>query len=306
MKTAKLTWMTAILLSVTGGISGCTAAAAQPPVEVIVDEQGNEYEITSVKVPAPKEGMGTDKLIRIGIPYNYPGIGLMDEETGIPSGLDVDIAAYIAWKLGYSPYDIEWVAAPAPARVPLLQKGRVDMMVAPMTITPERAEQVDFAGPYLVAGQDILVRSNDSSISTPQDLNGRSVCLLLNTTAEKRIREMLSDDTEIVYGESYVDCMHKIVDGEIDATSTDDIILAGHASTDEFFRLVKLVGKPFSEEYFGIGLPKGSHSMCLQVNAALSEMFVDGSWEKFISRNVIGTNYFPDRYDNPPALNKCA
>jgi len=102
-----------------------------------------------------------------------------------------------------------------------------------------------------------------------------------------------------------MDCIRHVVNEEADATSTDDVILAGHASIDEFYRLVRVVGQPFSEERYGIGLPDGSHNLCLQVNQALTEMVNDGSWKKFIDRHVAGTHYFEDMYDNPPALDKC-
>jgi len=308
---ANRTRAAALTLVLVGMLGGCVGQAGVP-----LQTTGEEPAVDNSSEPAVDSDPsgdaetqdveeGTGRTLRVGIPVNYPGIGLMDDETGIPSGVDVDIAAYLAWKLGYSPYDIEWVPAPAAARMDLLTNAEVDFMVAPMSITPERLAEVEFAGPYLVSGQDLLVRASDQSIQGVEDLNGKTLCLLETTTGDARLRELYGDDVTIVYDDTYTDCIQRIVDGEVDATSTDDAILAGFASTDDFYRLVRIVGKPFSEERYGIGLPPDSHSLCLHINQALNEMVEDGSWKKFIDRHVAGTYYFENRYDNPPALETC-
>ena len=303
----------AALLVVVGGLSGC-ASPGEQPLNVTGEESVAEVTEPAVEPVAPEVAagpdearaeLGTGKVIRIGIPFDYPGIGLMNEKTDIPSGFAVDIAAYLAWKLGYSPYDIEWVPAPTADRVPLLKLGKVDMVVAPMTITEQRAKDIVFAGPHLITGQDILVRANDTSINSKEDLSGKTLCAVPSSTSLDRIIELFGDDVNMIYEKNYELCIRHVVDGDADAVSTDDAILAGHASTDEFYRLVRVLGKPFSEERYGIGLPYGSHNLCLQVNQALTDMVQDGSWKKFIDRHVAGTHFFEDRYDNPPALDKC-
>jgi glutamate transport system substrate-binding protein len=313
MKTSALVRSLAAVLAFTAGLSGCSTDTPSVPLSITGSETGSsdlsdDNYVAPDPDPANEAGkvkIGDGQVLRVGIPFTYPGIGLMDEESGVPSGFAVDIAAYLAWKLGYSPYDIEWVNAPTAARVSLLQTDQVDMVVAPMSITPARAEDIDFAGPYLISGQDVLVRANDTSIKSKDDLVGKVVCTIPTSTGDQRMRDLFGYDITLVHGVDYQECIQKVVDGDADAVSSDDAILAGHASTDEFYRLVRLVGKPFSEERYGIGLPNGSHNLCLQVNQALTEMVQDGSWKKFIDRNVAGTHFFEDRYDNPPELDKC-
>jgi len=305
MNTNSLVRSLATLLVIGASLSGCTTGALEAPLTTT----GAEPESALVAVPedpeAERNEHGTGQTLRIGIPFDYPGIGLMNKSTGIPSGFTADIAAYLAWKLGYSPYDIVWIEATTAERVQLLQSGDVDFVVTPMSITPERAAEVDFAGPYLLAGQDVLVRAGDTSIQSKEDLAGRTLCAPPDTTGEDRIREILGDEVTFIYEDSYELCIRDVVDGKADAVTTDDVILAGQAATDEFYRAVRTLQQPFSEERYGIGLPKGSRSLCLQINQALTEMVEDGSWAKFINRNVAGTHYFADLYENPPALDAC-
>ncbi|MCL1899961.1 MAG: transporter substrate-binding domain-containing protein, partial [Promicromonosporaceae bacterium] len=131
---------------------------------------------------APAENV--EPALRVGIKFDQPGMGLMTD--GHPTGLDVDVAAYIAWKLGYSPYQIEWVEAPSPQREQLLIDGVVDMVIATFTIRESNYGVIDYAGPYLIAGQDILVRTGETSIGSVDDLAGHTVCSVAGTSSIQR------------------------------------------------------------------------------------------------------------------------
>src|SRR5690625_5648509 len=109
-------------------------------------------------------GDGGGDSIRIGIKFDQPGLGYKDGDTF--TGFDVDVATYIADQLGYSEDQIEWVEPPSPQRETMVQNEQVDMIVATYSITDERDEVVDFAGPYFVAGQDVLIRSEDAGTIT--------------------------------------------------------------------------------------------------------------------------------------------
>ena len=109
--------------------------------------------------------------IRIGIKFDQPGLGF--KKSGTYVGFDVDVAKYIAKKLGYSEDQIIWKEAPSKQREAMIQNGDVDMILATYSITDERKKAVSFAGPYFVAGQDLLVRKDDNSINGPEDLNGK-------------------------------------------------------------------------------------------------------------------------------------
>jgi glutamate transport system substrate-binding protein len=87
--------------------------------------------------------------------------------------------------------------------------------------------------------------------------------------------------------------------GQIDAVTTDDIILAGLAAQPNNAGKYKVVGNPFSEENYGVGLPKGTDK-CADVNAAINKMVEDGSWEAAIKKNTEGADYSYNTKLNPP------
>ena len=122
---------------------------------------------------------GSDK-IRIGIKFDQPGLGF--KKSGTYVGFDVDVAKYIAKKLGYTEDEIVWKEAPSKQREAMLQNGDVDFIIATYSITDERKKVVDFAGPYFVAGQDLLVRKGESSVKGPEDLNGKRLCSVTGST----------------------------------------------------------------------------------------------------------------------------
>ena len=125
--------------------------------------------------------------IRIGIKFDQPGLGF--KKNGTYVGFDVDVAKYVAKKLGYSEDEIVWKESPSKQREAMLQNGDVDYIVASYSITDERKKVVDFAGPYFVAGQDLLVRKDETGIDGPKDLNGKRLCSMTGTTSAVNVKE---------------------------------------------------------------------------------------------------------------------
>jgi len=255
---------------------------------------------------ADESATATDTVttLRIGISYDQPGLSLMADD-GVPTGLDVDVAAYIAWKLGHSPYGIEWVNAPYESRLQMLSDGTVDMVVGSYSISDERLEVIDMVGPYLVAGQDVLVRADDTSIGGLDSLTGKLICAAEGTTSLARIESLLGDTAEIISVGHFDECAAMLAAGEIDAMSTGNAILAGYAATEELFGKVRLVGETFSEDQYSIGLPKGSTVLCERINIAIQDMINDGSWQRFLTRHMDGTGYTPNPDLNPPTPRPC-
>lgn len=117
-------------------------------------------------------GAASGDKLKIGIKFDQPGLGLKTGDTY--AGFDVDVATYIAGKLGKQPNQIEWVQTPSAQREDMIANGNVNFIVATYSITDSRKEKVSFAGPYLIAGQDLLVRSDENSITGIDSLNGKS------------------------------------------------------------------------------------------------------------------------------------
>ena len=169
-----------------------------------------------------------DGKIRIGIKFDQPGLGF--KKSGTYVGFDVDVAKYIAKKLGYSEDQIVWKEAPSKQREAMLQNGDVDFIVATYSITDERKKVVSFAGPYFVAGQDLLVRKDETSIKGPEDLNGKRLCSVTGSTSAVTVKEKFANEVQLMEQPGYAECATALFSGIVDAVTTDDIILAGLAS----------------------------------------------------------------------------
>jgi glutamate transport system substrate-binding protein len=217
--------------------------------------------------------------IRIGTKFDQPGLGNINLETDEPEGFDIEIGKIVAGKLGIEPDDIEWVETVSANREAFIVNDRVDLVIATYTINDERKEQVDFAGPYYVAGQDLLVAEDDDSINGPDDLAGRRVCAATGSTPIQNIRENYPE-AEPVEFDTYTECVDQLEAGQIDAVSTDDIILAGYAADPKYEGKFRVVGETFSEEPYGIGLKKGDDQWRDFLNDTLEESYEDGSWEE--------------------------
>ena len=234
--------------------------------------------------------------IRIGIKFDQPGLGF--KKSGTYVGFDVDVAKYVAKKLGYSEDQIIWKEAPSKQREAMIQNGDVDMILATYSITDERKNAVSFAGPYFVAGQDLLVRKDDNSINGPEDLNGKRLCSVTGSTSAATVKEKFASEVQLMEQPGYAECATALFSGIVDAVTTDDIILAGLASASR--GKLKVVGKPFTQEHYGVGIKKGDTALAKKINAAIAEMIKDGSWERAIADNTEGTSYTPNAEYNPP------
>ena len=237
-----------------------------------------------------------DGRIRIGIKFDQPGLGF--KKNGTYVGFDVDVAKYIARKLGYSEDQIVWKEAPSKQREAMLQNGDGDFIVATYSITDERKRVVSFAGPYFVAGQDLLVRKDEKGIDGPEDLNGKRLCSVTGSTSAVTVKEKFANEVQLMEQPGYAECATALFSGIVDAVTTDDIILAGLASASR--GRLRVVGKPFTQEYYGVGIKKGNTKLARNINNAISEMIKDGSWKRAIADNTKGVDYTPDAKYNPP------
>ncbi|MCX4821168.1 glutamate ABC transporter substrate-binding protein [Streptomyces sp. NBC_01142] len=238
-------------------------------------------------------GSGDDK-ITVGIKFDQPGIGLKTPD-GKYTGFDVDVATYVARQLGYKPGDIEWKEAKSADRETLLQRGDVDFIAASYSINDERQKKVDFAGPYLLAHQDVLVRSDDDSITKPADLNNKRLCSVTGSTSAQNVKTKLAPQAELQEYGGYSECLTGLENKAVDALTTDDSILAGYAAQDQFKGKFKLGGFKMSNENYGIGVQKGSE-LKAKINTALEKMVSDGTWDAYVKKN-----FGPADYKNEPA-----
>ncbi len=244
---------------------------------------------------------GEAEKVRIGIKFDQPGLGFKDGDTY--TGFDVEVAKYVANELDYQEDQIEFVEAPSANRENMLSTGQVDMVFATYSITDERKEQVSFAGPYFIAGQDLLV-PKDSDIAGPEDLEGKNLCSVTGSTSAQKIKDKYPG-VNLVEQPGYAECVTIMGGGEIDAVTTDDIILAGLAAQPSNAGKFKVVGNTFSEERYGVGLPK-DNDICEDVNAAITKMIEEGAWEEALDTSLEGADFKYNKEVNPPEPDACS
>jgi len=236
----------------------------------------------------------TGGTLKVGTKYDQPLFGVNTPDGVV--GFDAEIAKYVAAELGF---EVEFQEAVSANREPFLENGTVDMVVATYTINEARDELIDFAGPYYVAGQDIMVPAgNPKDIKGIEDLNSADIttCSVEGSTSLDNLNE-LAPDAEVSTFDAYSKCADAMGQGRVDAVTTDNVILLGlvDASDGEF----ELVENPFTEEPYGIGVPEGSDLRC-QVNDILQAMYDDGTWASIYDDTVGAVaSITPD----PPPLN---
>ncbi|KUL44456.1 glutamate-binding protein [Streptomyces regalis] len=240
------------------------------------------------------EGSGGGDKIKIGIKFDQPGLGLK-EPDGSFSGFDVDVATYVAKELGYNADQIEWVETKSADRENALARGDVKFIAATYSITDERKQKVDFAGPYLLAHQDLLVKA-DSDITEATDLNGKNLCSVTGSTSAQNVKKDFAPKANLKQVGGYSECIAGLQSGAVDALTTDDSILAGFAAQEQYKGKFKLAGLKLSNENYGIGVKKGDTETVNKINAALEKMVQDKAWDKAVT-----DNFGPANYKNEPA-----
>ncbi|WP_342000424.1 glutamate ABC transporter substrate-binding protein [Microbacterium sp. LWH7-1.2] len=238
-------------------------------------------EDTATPEPEPTFEAGTTMAelneagtITIGTKFDQPLFGLMGP-SGVPEGFDVEIGKIIASELGIAEEDIEWKEAVSANREPFIQNGEVDIVIATYTINDKRKEVVSFAGPYYMAGQSILVLADNEDIESEDDLVGQPVCSVTGSTPAAKLAEI---GAEPVLTDTYSNCLEPLRSGAVVAVSTDNVILAGLAAQNE--GEFKVVGEPFTEEPYGIGLALEDTDFRMWINDVLEKSYEDGRYEE--------------------------
>ncbi|MEI2712119.1 MAG: glutamate ABC transporter substrate-binding protein [Nocardioides sp.] len=236
--------------------------------------------------------------IKVGVKYDQPGLGYKDAASDMPEGFDVEMAKILVASLGIDPDSdkVKWVETISDNREPFLQDGTVDLVLASYSITDDRQKVVGQAGPYMITGQQLLVKS-DSDIESVADVEGKEVCSVTGSTSLENIE---AEGAKGVGLDTYSDCAQKVLDGSVEAMSTDGSILAGLAAQNE--GELKVVGDQFSEENIGVGYSKDKPEMCQWIVDTLTKANDDGVWAEAFEATL-----GPSGVETPdfPQLNSC-
>ncbi|MFF5717567.1 glutamate ABC transporter substrate-binding protein [Streptomyces buecherae] len=236
----------------------------------------------------------------VGAKEDQPYVGEKDPATGRYSGFDIEIAKMMAASLGFDPRRISFRTVASANRETALQNGQIDYYVGTYTINDLRKRQVGFAGPYYEAGQSLLVRDEEDDIHGPDDLAGRKVCSAAGSTPLQRIEADYPKADPVSY-DAYSICVDNLLTYQVDAVTTDDTILMGYAAKvpDE----LKLAGRPFSKEPYGIGVPRSDNALRLALDDAIEAHQKNGDWKKAYDA-TLGLSGVPA--PKPPAVDRYA
>lgn len=239
------------------------------------DVQASSFEAGTTMATLAAAGQMT-----VGTKFDQPGFGLKGL-SGEPEGFDVEIAKIIAAKLGIEPGDITYKETPSAVREEVIERGEVNLVAATYTINDLRKQRITFAGPYYLAGQQIMVSSQDNTITGPDSLKTNAsakVCSVTGSTPAETIKEYLASPSQLVLFDVYDKCADALRTGQVQAVTTDNVILLGFVSESD--GQFKLAGDQFTEEPYGIGIKKGDVKFCEFINTTLKEAAADGSYER--------------------------
>ncbi|HWI43742.1 MAG TPA: glutamate ABC transporter substrate-binding protein [Nocardioides sp.] len=249
-----------------------STAPAAPPVTC--DNPTQSY------APSRAGGSSVAKIKRrgrlvAGVSGDTFRLGARNPKTGAIEGFDITIAQRVADELGVrlTPRVIS-----AADRIPLLQKGEVDIVARNMTMNCARWQQIGFSAEYYHASQKVLLRADlAAKYKGPQSLAGKKVCAPAGSTSVDNIRKT-EPDAIAVEAANHTGCLVRLQRGEVDAITGDDTVLAGLAAQDPY--AVVPVQAPFSDEPYGVGVNKDDVDLARFVNDVLEQMHRDGTWQR--------------------------
>jgi len=221
---------------------------------------------------------GAQGVLRVGSDVAYPPFEYVDEETGEFIGFDMDLIREVGRRLGMQ---VEIINTAWEGILPGLLAGHYDVVISAMTITDERAQVVDFSDPYFATGQVIVVRADDTSVNEPADLVGKVVAVQIGTTgqfAAERIEGVARIDHYPTMPEAFL----ALRLGRADAAVADELVALEEARANP--GVLKVVGKPFTVEYYGIAMRKGQDQLLRAINRALAQIKADGTYDELYEK----------------------
>lgn len=271
------------------------AALAVAFAATVAPVSAQEFEAGSTMARLAEKGS-----IRIGVKFDQPLFGLRNLR-GQPEGFDVEVGKLIAAKLGIDAGKIEWVETVSANREVFLQQDKVDLVLATYAMTDKRREVVTFAGPYIITGQDLMVKAgNPLNIQGPEDLKGREVCVLNGSENRLNLVTNYPDAIPVAF-DAFSKCAEAVKNGALEVATLSGAVILGYVSREpeEF----AIVGNRFSVEPWGVGIQKGDIAFCEFVDAVLKEADQDGSYAQAFAATV---GKFSSEEPKLPELDPCA
>ena len=204
------------------------------------------------------------------------------QPTGFDAGITQLLAKYILGEGGDE--KVEYVDTTVETREKLVENGTVDCVIATYSVTPERLEVINFAGPYYLSGTAIQVRTEDKdTVSGPEDLSGLNLVTQSNSTGVQAIEEFVTDPGDVQTLPDNESCVAALKQERSDAYVLDQGVLLGNSAADPD---VTVVGEPFVDDPYGIGLSQDDEDAVDFVNTFLQAIIDSGTWESLWTATV--------------------
>jgi len=261
--------------------SAAPTAAGAPPAAPTCDNATQSYAPPET-MPAPAampEGSTMARIqdrgrLIVGVSADSFLLGSRNPQSGVIEGFDIDIAKAIAKAILGDENKIQLRVITAADRIPVLEKGEVDIVARNMTMTCGRWEQIGFSAEYYHSGQKILVRQG-SDITSLKHLIGKKVCAPNQTSSMDNLIRLAPHATP-VGADNHTGCLVLFQRGDVDAITGDDTVLAGLAAQDPYAMV--LDEEPFTAEPYGVGVNKDAKDLAAFINGVLEQMRADGRW----------------------------
>ncbi len=212
--------------------------------------------------------------IVVGVKTDFPPFGYVDA-SGKNLGFDVDVAHLFARSLFHDENQVEFVSVTSGNRIPFLQSGKIDIIVATVTVTDERRQVVEFSEPYFLSGSLLLV-PKASTVRGLDDLAGKTVAVVQGAIQDKDVAELQPKASRVKFAK-VSEAVLAVKGGRADAYAHDDILVLTLAKENPD---LKAAGKPFIPRPYGIAVRKGDTEFIKWVNAELARMKRDGTYDR--------------------------
>ncbi|WP_297478048.1 basic amino acid ABC transporter substrate-binding protein [Thermococcus sp.] len=227
-------------------------------------------------------GTGTtqEKVLVVGTSADFPPFEYKNASNGQITGFDIDLIKLVAKKMGYDRVEIKDMDFDS--LIPALQAGKVDVVIAGMTITPEREKVVDFSIPYWEADQAVLVRKGSGiKVSSVEDLKGKKIGVEKGTTGAIYVKKHLGNSSTIKEYPTYVAAIEALLNGQVDAVVLDSPVAEMFSKK---YNSVEIVYTIKTGEHYGIAVKKGNKKLLDGINKALKEIMNSPEWNKLVEK----------------------
>ena len=221
------------------------------------------------KQEAPKA-----KVLKVGTEAGFAPFEFQDEATKEYTGFDIDLIKAIGKQMGY---EVQVQNMGFDGLIPALEANNIDLAISGMTITEERSKKVSFSKPYYKSGLTMVVKSDNTTIKSFKDLEGKKIAVQLGTTGADEAKKF--KDAQVREFNSAPEAFLELKAGGVDAVVNDkpvnEYYIAKAGGKD-----VKIVGKPLTAEDYGIAASGKNKELAAQISKALEELKKNGEYEK--------------------------